>query len=567
MKESLVHRLINLTWPDDKILLFKSDGSGKTIKEYRSAVASLRSALPVEKQSAIIHTQELWPFAIALIGSLSAGKKVIIPGFADIDMISNPEYTDAVFLGDKNTHGFIDIDSITNEKIINPEIPITKKPGRIVLLTSGSSGKARLFEKETHQIEEELDTLSSLWINRYSGSAVYSTVSHQHLYGFLFSFLVPWCSGIPIFEKRIVYPEYIRNPYYEKITLVSSPAFLKRMSEIENSPSLTSRIKTIFSSGGPLPETVARSIENTLNTQVWEIFGSTETGGIAYRRISENKAWKAFKGVDITINNQNCIVIQSDYMKSREPYTTADLARTGKNGTFHLIGRKDSIVKIEETRISLDEVATRLEFLKEVNSAKVILLEGRRQYLAAVVVLSQEVSTHITESDRKDLIYKLKSYLSCYFPAVTIPKKWRFIEEFPMDTQSKIRLSDLKALFKTHVDNLNYSIVYLNPAKGMLRCRLFFNPDHPFFQGHFPQSPILPAVAQLFTALMIARRHLDIGDDFHFISSLKFSKPILPDDRITLEITINQTYDTLIYILKDHDGEMVSKGIVKKKFN
>jgi len=565
MKDSLVQRLVNSAWPDDKEILVQDNKSGKNIKKYRSAVASLISALPADKQSVVIHTQELWPFAVAIAASLAAGKKVIIPGFAGIDLIENPEYANAVFLGDKNAPGFTDIKSIADENTCNQEIPINDNPGHIVLLTSGTSGKAKLFEKKTRQIEEELDNLLSLWQSRYIGSTVYTTVSHQHLYGFLFAFLVPWCAGIPIFEKRIAYPESIGAFNHEKITLVSSPAFLKRMSDIKDLYSPISRIETIFSSGGPLPEKVSHNLESSLNTQIWEIFGSTETGGIAYRRLSENKAWKAFKGVEISINPQNCIVIKSDYMESRKPYITSDLARTEKDGTFYLLGRKDSIVKIEETRISLDEVAARLEASKDVNRAKVLLLEGRRQYLAAVLIPSRETAESIARSGRKDMISKLRSYLAAYFPAVTIPRKWRFIEEFPVDTQSKIRQSDLKALFKPHVDNLDYSIVYLNPAERQLKCYLIFSSDHPFFQGHFPQTPILPGVAQVFATMMIARNHLDLPEGFRTISRLKFHQPIFPDNPLSLEITINQAYDKLVYTFRGPDGILFSRGTIRKE--
>ncbi|MCV6071529.1 AMP-binding protein, partial [Escherichia coli] len=62
--------------------------------------------------------------------------------------------------------------------------------------------------------------------------------------------------------------------------LVSSPALLKRLNEEHNPVA----IRCVFSSGGPLPNQAAQHSHLLFGSLPIEVFGSTETGGIAYRQ-------------------------------------------------------------------------------------------------------------------------------------------------------------------------------------------------------------------------------------------------------------------------------------------
>ena len=51
----------------------------------------------------------------------------------------------------------------------------------------------------------------------------------------------------------------------------------------------------------------------------------------------------------------------------------------------------------------------------------------------------------------------------------------------------------------------------------------------PYFDGHFPGFPILPAVAQAEIVLRSAAEHLGTGVEIAEIKRIKFSKKIKPD--------------------------------------
>lgn len=57
-----------------------------------------------------------------------------------------------------------------------------------------------------------------------------------------------------------------------------------------------------------------------------------------------------------------------------------------------------------------------------------------------------------------------------------------------------------------------------------------------YFQGHFPDAPVLPGVVQLHWALHYARLHLGLQGDFERVSALKFQTMIEPDTMVTLRL-------------------------------
>jgi 3-hydroxymyristoyl/3-hydroxydecanoyl-(acyl carrier protein) dehydratase len=67
-----------------------------------------------------------------------------------------------------------------------------------------------------------------------------------------------------------------------------------------------------------------------------------------------------------------------------------------------------------------------------------------------------------------------------------------------------------------------------------LEFTLELTPDLPVFDGHFPETPILPAVAQIDWALRLAREHFQVPDGFKAAHSLKFLRIVQPPVKLSL---------------------------------
>ncbi len=55
-----------------------------------------------------------------------------------------------------------------------------------------------------------------------------------------------------------------------------------------------------------------------------------------------------------------------------------------------------------------------------------------------------------------------------------------------------------------------------------------------FLQGHFPDRPILPGVAQVHWAILLARLGLPLKPNFLGVEALKFHRVIKPETRLKL---------------------------------
>ncbi len=114
-------------------------------------------------------------------------------------------------------------------------------------------------------------------------------------------------------------------------------------------------------------------------------------------------------------------------------YRTGDAGRV-EDGLVFFDGRMDSQVKVNGYRIELGDLEANLRALAEIADAVVLPVEkaGRIESLAAFVVLAGErVGSDFEISTR------LKGQLNERLPAYMIPRKFHFLDTFPMTANGK----------------------------------------------------------------------------------------------------------------------------------
>ena len=88
-------------------------------------------------------------------------------------------------------------------------------------------------------------------------------------------------------------------------------------------------------------------------------------------------------------------------------------------------------------------------------------------------------------------------------------------------------------------------IVEYDPARGYIRGEKAVTATEWFFQGHFPQLPVMPGVLQVEAlaqtmAVYVAQQE-GFGDRiglFAAIDECRFKRVVQPGDRLTLEVTM-----------------------------
>ncbi len=326
---------------------------------------------------------------------------------------------------------------------------------KITFFTSGSTGQPKAISKQFSQLNSEVDILINTFADRITSShAILSTVSHQHIYGLLFKILLPLKTGLTVVNESFEYPEHISNYLTQnaavKVLLISSPAHLKRLCFDNVLVKNRHQLRAIYSSGGPLPFETAQLLFRQLGLAPIEVFGSTETGGIAWRQCERSipDPWQVFPGITFEIVPDTAqLVLTSPYV-SEANYITDDRIRVLDHRHFELLGRADRTIKHEEKRINLDHMERCLRQHPLVSEARVLVLSGtNRQVLGAVIEFCPESRLLLATKTKKTLNEQFKNHLLGEFERICLPRKWRYLERMPFNAQGKLVMKELEKLF------------------------------------------------------------------------------------------------------------------------
>lgn len=442
---------------DDHILCFEDSWSKKIYKTWKDFLvdsAKLRAFISEKKsEDWILHCEDYWYFLCAFVALLQCKKRILLTQNISENFIAEIKKPGVEFLTDQNVPDAVSIPELVrnspepDEKFIR-ELPVLNSEETCILMfTSGSTGKPKAVPQRMKEFEEDNAFVISKWGEEFISRKLVTTVSQHHIYGFLFGVSLPFTLGVPFRRKRIEFPEEFETLSDEKYMIIATPAFLKRTVEIEEKLSLKN--PWIFTSGGACSAELAEKTEKLFGFCPLEVYGSTETSGIAYRQQSKDgPKFTPFANARLWLGDDGCLRVVSPYIKNPEGFATADLAEFFDDGRFVLKGRSDSIVKIEEKRISLTEVENRILQTGLVADVKVVALQNDvRQYLAAAIVLNPEGRRKFAGTEKYLVNRYFHDFLMQYFENVVLPKKWRFVEELPVDVQGKKHKDEIVAMF------------------------------------------------------------------------------------------------------------------------
>ncbi len=442
---------------DEHILCYEDCWSKKIYKTWKDFLvdsAKIRAFISGKTESDwILHCEDYWYFLCAFVALLQCKKRILLTQNISESFIAEIKKPDVGFLTDQNVSDAVFIPELVekssepDEKFVR-EVPVLNSEETcIMMFTSGSTGKPKAVPQRMKEFEEDNAFIISRWGKEFTSRKLVTTVSQHHIYGFLFGMSLPFTLGVPFRRKRIEFPEEFETLTDETYMIIATPAFLKRTVEIEEKLSLKN--PWIFTSGGACSPELAEKTEKVFGFCPLEVYGSTETSGIAYRQQSKDGLkFTPFANAKLWLGDDGCLRVVSPYIKNPEGFATADLAEFFNDGRFVLKGRSDSIVKIEEKRISLTEVENRILQTGLVEDVKVIALQNDvRQYLAAAVVLNAEGKKKFENTEKFYINRYFHDFLMQYFENVVLPKKWRFVEKLPVDVQGKKHKDEIAAMF------------------------------------------------------------------------------------------------------------------------
>ena len=500
-----------------------------------------------------VHLDDAADLAVALLGAWRAGVCVLLP--ADLQAHTRQRWDAHVDVWLTNS---AELHALYGDPLLAAELDLDVC--QLSLCTSGSSGEPKRIDKTLRQMANEVEALEHLWGAELGDACLIASVAAQHIYGLLFRVLWPLCAGRLFTRQQLAFPEDMQRASREHpaFAWVASPALLKRMADNLDWPAL-SHVRRVFSSGGALPAEAAHALQQRLGQWPTEIFGSSETGGIAWRQ--GPTLWQPFAGVQLSQSEDGALRIASPYLLAGHIEQTADAARLKADGRFELLGRLDRIVKLEEKRISLPMLEQALTQHEWVQEARLGVVNENRASLGALLVLSASGLFALREQGRRALTQTLRQHLAQHCEALALPRRWRLLRQMPLTSQGKLPQAQVDALLLAPRPRLP-EVLNQHLADDGWTLHLSIPPDLAFFSGHFPKTPVLPGVVQVDWAMHFGQQLLDLPPRFAGMEVLKFQQLVRPGDHLELTLRFDRERSKLHFAYRNANAACSSGRIV-----
>ena len=328
------------------------------------------------------------------------------------------------------------VSNLSCERPVGPDVELLR------LYTGGSTGKPMIWSKTVKNLFAEAIYLSRKFDVSH-GDRFVATVSPYHIYGLLFSVVIPFVSSASVLGDVYSFPHQIISAIKDgsATVLVSVPM---HYGVLRGHSVSGSSLRIAFSSAGVLDKVDGDEFYRRTGVGVMEIYGSTETGGIASRcRAKGESAFTPFDNIDWKIVDER-LHVRSDFVSpeiERAPdgfVVTCDRARRHDDNSFLLLGRSDAIIKVGGKRVDLEEVRSKLNELPGVRDCVVISLpvhSGRENAIAALIE---------GNLDKADLRLSLSHVLEPY----ALPRSIKIVDNMPHTATGKYDRNTIEQMFR-----------------------------------------------------------------------------------------------------------------------
>jgi len=551
----LLNKISNILLSNRDQLLITDEGI--TLKNLKDDVARARKSIRVIKDltMALFHS-DAYIFTVWLLAAWQEKRKLLVP--VDKSIISSVEFNECVKLGEFDNPDIVSWGYDEDEDCRSFNI-VEQDFDALEVFTSGTTGNPLQIKKKIWQLENEVNAIELKFGKEISKNVVFNrSVSHQHFYGMPFGLIWPLCRGSKISRFAIKDPHQLN--YSIPQILITSPSFLKSLTQgISQDRSSESNIQSIFSAGGVLDGITFSKIIEIFDTRLVDIYGSSESGHIAWRT-SPNMYWQLQNGVKFKKPIESVLEIKSKFCLNYDWFRTSDLA-IEQGESFEILGRADQIIKIEGTRVSLSQLIDSINASAFVEDCIISDLgNGKRSQLSGVLKLSKQGVEMVEVKGKLNLVNNIRELLKGKVNSISIPRRWRFVDDFPRNGLGKITKNEVSELFSSE---LKAPIVVSRTINGSTIELLLDMPRSLLcFNGHFDKFPVVPGVALIEWAIMYAKSYFYQDCIFIGMSQVKFLKFIMPNQIVRLKLYYDSSNLSLKFQYQNLDN-IFSNGVLK----
>jgi acyl-coenzyme A synthetase/AMP-(fatty) acid ligase len=415
--------------------------SGATFGEVYAMAAGLRAVLAgpeYQGASVCLAVDDRAVMAAVLLAAMAGGPTLLLPYAFSAQALARMQqrtgFTTAIADTDRNLP--------PGTTIIRPPAGtpvecatcarISPQAELLRIFTGGSTGTPQIWAKTGENLFGEGFSLARHFAVTEKDCLV-ATVPPYHIYGLLFSVILPLVSGASVGMATPSFPGEIGEVIQEQgaTLLAGIPPHYRAL---RGKTIAGSSLRLAFSSAGMLDAEDNEAFSRLNDVGIVEVYGSTETGGIATRnRHLGETAFTAFPDVSWQIKEER-LCVRSPFLSPELPvagdgfFTTGDRVERSGTSQFILKGRVDGVTKVGGKRVDLEEVRAVIKKVPKVSDCVVMALpdSGGREHRIVALVQGAEVEMNLL---RQTLADSLEFY--------ALPRVLKTINRIPLQENGK----------------------------------------------------------------------------------------------------------------------------------
>jgi acyl-coenzyme A synthetase/AMP-(fatty) acid ligase len=408
-------------------------GQPIAVETFLRDVVQLAERLP-ERRHVMNLCADRYRFTVALAAALLREQVTLLPPNETPDLVGRlaSQYPDAYCLSDGalppvaiETVGFPEE---APAETTEPRVPVLpERQSAVIMFTSGSTGQPLPYRKTWGSLvrtaQSECETLG---LHAWPGLAVLGTVPPQHAFGLESTVMIGMRCGYAQHAGRPFFPADICAELASLPRprgLVTTPVHLRvLLAEAGNLPPAD----FLLCATAPLSPQLAAAAESRFGAPLHEIYGCTESGGIATRRTVQRAEWRALRDVALRSDGRGTWVkggpVETEVL-------LADIIELKGRGEFLLHGRSGDLVNIAGKRTSLAYLNYHLNSIEGVGDGIFVAPEQEGEGVARLTAYVVAPG-HTGES----LVSALRQRIDAAF----LPRPLHFVDALPRNATGKL---------------------------------------------------------------------------------------------------------------------------------
>ena len=307
---------------------------------------------------------------------------------------------------------------------------IGETPMQLAFSSSGFTGQPVHHATATALLAQEVQTaLAPMFADR---TRILALVPRHHIYGFLFTVLLPKCLGVPVVERAPIAIPSLINQFAGGDLVIAFPLFWDGAAKLGTA--FPGGVQGTTSTGPCSPDTIRALIRLGLG-RMTEIYGSTETIGMGARH-DVDAPYELFP----YWSRQATFDGSSDMLSRKLPdggvkesIPVPDLVDWDSPRHFRPLRRKDKMVQVAGHNVNPQVVEDTLRKHPLVQNCTVRLMRPEEGFRLKAFVIPA-ITDELSDEEKRTLHLWLKEEL----PAHAVPKAISFGHALPMNELGKL---------------------------------------------------------------------------------------------------------------------------------